>query len=96
MPNPDQRIYLASRSPRRRELLKQIGVSFELLLMREDTRRGADVDETPRPGEMPPDYVMRITRTKAESGWSQCGSARSCWVVRSSSPGRYRAVLWSG
>ena len=38
----DQRIYLASRSPRRRELLKQIGVPFELLLLREDLRRGAD------------------------------------------------------
>ena len=45
----DKRIYLASRSPRRRELLKQIGVPFELLLLREDLRRGADVDETPLP-----------------------------------------------
>ena len=46
-------IYLASRSPRRRELLKQIGVSFEVLLLREDPPRGADVDETPLPGETP-------------------------------------------
>lgn len=62
----DKRIYLASRSPRRRELLKQIGVSFELLLMREDARRGVDVDETPRPDESPSDYVLRIARAKAE------------------------------
>ena len=34
-----KRIYLASRSPRRRELLKEIGVSFDLVLLREDARR---------------------------------------------------------
>ena len=45
----DKRIYLASRSPRRRELLKQIGLPFELFLLREDLRRGPDVDETPLP-----------------------------------------------
>jgi septum formation protein len=61
----DKRIYLASRSVRRRELLKQIGVSFELLLLREDPRRGVDVDETPLPGESPTDYVLRIARAKA-------------------------------
>ena len=62
----DKRIYLASRSPRRRELLKQIGVSFELLVLRENARRGADVDETPSPGEAPADYVLRVARAKAE------------------------------
>ena len=39
------KIYLASRSPRRRELLKQIGVSFEVLVLRERPGRGPDVDE---------------------------------------------------
>ena len=39
------RIYLASRSPRRRELLQQIGIAFESLLLRESLRRSADVDE---------------------------------------------------
>lgn len=63
---PDKRIYLASRSPRRRELLRQIGVSFELLLLREDARRGRDVDETAVEGETASDYVMRIARSKAE------------------------------
>ena len=61
----DQRIYLASRSPRRRDLLKQIGVPFELLLLREDLRRGVDVDETPLPDESPGIYVLRMAREKA-------------------------------
>ena len=61
----DKRIYLASRSPRRRELLKQIGVPFELLLLREDLRRGADVDETPLPEESPGVYVLRVAGAKA-------------------------------
>ena len=65
----DKRIYLASRSPRRRELLKQIGVTFELLLLREHSPRGADIDETLLEGEAPVSYVTRITRAKAESGW---------------------------
>jgi septum formation protein len=61
----DQRIYLASRSPRRRDLLKQIGVPFELLLLREDLRRGADVDETPLTDESAGIYVLRMAREKA-------------------------------
>ena len=63
------RIYLASQSPRRRELLKQIGVSFEMLLLRSDPRRKIDVDETPEENEDPIDYVQRICRTKAATGW---------------------------
>lgn len=61
----EKRVYLASRSPRRRELLKQIGVGFELLLLRQDPQRGADADETPLAGETPADYVLRIARAKA-------------------------------
>ena len=61
-----QMIYLASRSPRRRELLKQVGVSFEIVLLREDLRRGADVDETPLPDEKPEAYARRIACSKAE------------------------------
>lgn len=67
----DKRIYLASRSPRRRELLKQIGVPFELLLLRQDLRRGADVDETPLPEESPGAYVLRIATAKATTGMLQ-------------------------
>ncbi len=61
-----QMIYLASRSPRRRELLKQVGVTFEIVLLREDLRRGPDVDETPLGDEKPEAYVLRIACAKAE------------------------------
>jgi len=64
-------IYLASRSPRRRELLAQIGVRFEPLLFREGTRRDTDTDESVRPGEQPDDYVRRVTRMKADAAWQR-------------------------
>jgi septum formation protein len=64
----DKKVYLASRSPRRRELLKQIGVNFEVLIMRSFPAARADVDETPHPGEPPGDYVLRVARSKAEIG----------------------------
>ena len=64
----DKKVYLASRSPRRRELLAQIGIGFELLLLRDDPSRGKDVDETPLPGENPHDYVLRVCHAKAEVG----------------------------
>lgn len=67
MNGPIKRIYLASRSPRRRELLKQAGIPFEILLFREDMRRGVDVDESPHPDEDPQAYVLRIARSKAEA-----------------------------
>ena len=73
---PTQHIYLASRSSRRRELLKQIGVSFEVLLLREGPGRGSDVDETTLPGETPSDYVMRVAREKAQAGWQRLGQRR--------------------
>lgn len=63
------RIYLASQSPRRRELLKQIGVNFEMLLLRSDPRRSVDVDESPHEGEKPEEYVMRVSEAKARFGW---------------------------
>lgn len=62
----DTKIYLASKSPRRRELLRQIGVEFELLLLRDQTPRGPEVSEEVLPGEKPADYVARVTREKAE------------------------------
>lgn len=64
-------IYLASRSPRRRELLAQVGVRFEPLLFREGARADADTDEAVRPGETPDDYVRRVTRAKAEGAWER-------------------------
>lgn len=62
-------IYLASQSPRRRELLKQIGISFRTLLLRDDPRRIPDVDETPHPDESPVDYVQRVCRAKGDAAW---------------------------
>ena len=62
------RLYLASRSPRRRELLTQIGVTFDTLFFRSDTRADAEVDETPLPAENPRVYVERVARAKAEHG----------------------------
>jgi septum formation protein len=64
----DQRIYLASRSPRRRELLTQIGVPFSLLLFRSAPRFDEQVDETPLPSENADDYVVRVARSKADFG----------------------------
>ena len=67
MNGSNKRIYLASRSPRRRELLKQAGIPFEIFLFREDAKRGADVDESPHPHEDAREYVLRMARTKAEA-----------------------------
>ena len=57
------RLYLASASPRRRELLTQIGVPFSLV--------SASIDETPRSGESADDYVQRMAREKARAGLSR-------------------------
>jgi len=65
----DHKIYLASKSPRRRELLRQIGVEFELLMLREESGRHGAVSEEVHPGEAPEDYVARVAREKAQSGW---------------------------
>lgn len=54
-------ILLASGSPRRSELLKQIGLTFTVLV--------ADIDESEREGESPADYVQRLAREKALAGW---------------------------
>ena len=54
--NSIQTIILASRSPRRVELLKQLGI--------DSIARAADVDETPLTGESPVDYVQRVARQK--------------------------------
>ena len=60
----DKKIYLASKSPRRRELLRQVGVEFELLMLRSDPLRGVDVTEEVHPGESPEAYVARVAREK--------------------------------
>lgn len=62
MPTP---LYLASTSPRRRELLSQIGLAFHVLKV--------DIDESTRPGEAPAEYVSRLARQKAAAGLAQAG-----------------------
>jgi len=57
-------VYLASGSPRRRELLQQIGVPFRVV--------GTAVDETVLPGEGPAAYVARLAAAKAQDGWARC------------------------
>lgn len=72
MTRPAERsIYLASRSPRRRDLLTQIGVRFHLLLFRADPEPDPDLDETVLRGETPAVYVKRVARAKAEAGWAR-------------------------
>ena len=56
-------IYLASGSPRRRELLQQIGVSFRVI--------DANLDETALQGESPLAYVSRLAQAKAMAGWER-------------------------
>ena len=63
------RLYLASRSPRRRELLTQMGILFDTLAFRTPPRQDDDVDETALDGELPLTYVERVARLKAEHGW---------------------------
>lgn len=60
--------YLASMSPRRKELLHQIGAPFHALSLRSHLPRGPDVDESQHDGEIPGDYVLRVARDKAELG----------------------------
>ncbi|MEM5428994.1 nucleoside triphosphate pyrophosphatase [Cupriavidus oxalaticus] len=58
-------LYLASQSPRRRELLTQLGVRYELLLAADD--EDAEALEAVLPGETPDDYVQRVCALKAEA-----------------------------
>ncbi|MEM7707348.1 MAG: Maf family protein [Pseudomonadota bacterium] len=67
MSNGAPALWLASRSPRRRELLAQIGVSFALLEV--------DVEEQPGESESPADYNLRVAQDKAVAGAGQRPSA---------------------
>ncbi len=58
-------LYLASQSPRRRQLLEQIGVRHELLLP--DASEDAEALEASHPGEAPAAYVTRVTGLKLEA-----------------------------
>lgn len=59
-------LYLASQSPRRLELLQQIGISCPVIV--------ADIDETVQNRELPEDYVVRLAIEKAKAGWNLVSS----------------------
>ncbi len=63
-------LFLASASPRRRELLTQIGVPFSLL--------SVSIDETPGTAEAPDAYVQRLAREKALAGLAQVDRDSAC------------------
>ncbi len=64
MPVTDDQLCLASRSPRRSELLAQIGVRFRVV--------AADIDEAHYPGESPETYVKRVAAAKAQAVGTAC------------------------
>ncbi|WP_300617375.1 Maf family protein [Dokdonella sp.] len=67
------RLFLASQSPRRRELLRQIGVDYEVV--------DVDVPERREPGEPPEDYVSRVAREKAGAGLLQLAAVPGAVVM---------------
>jgi septum formation protein len=66
-------IYLASRSPRRAELLRQIGVDFRV--------HDIDIDESRSPGESATEYVCRMATTKARIALEQIAGQQESSVV---------------
>lgn len=69
---PSARLYLASQSPRRRQLLEQWGVNCDLLLP--DASEDAEALEVVHAHEAPARYVQRVTRLKLEQAvlrWQQ-------------------------
>lgn len=66
-------IHLASQSPRRRELLRQLGVEFHVL--------DVDVPEQRMPGESPEAYVSRVARDKSRAGFAKVASTPRALVI---------------
>ena len=64
-------IHLASKSPRRQTLLRQLGIDFDVLKLREAPGRERDVIEGARDAEPPLHYVERMARTKVAAGWQR-------------------------
>jgi septum formation protein len=71
------RIFLASTSPRRKELLTQLGVEFDVL--------NIDIDETPLRDEKPESYVQRMALEKANAGWEFCKKQQSLVIAADTS-----------
>jgi septum formation protein len=70
LPRP---LFLASRSPRRAELLRQLGLAFEVL--------DIDIEEVRAPGESAPGYVSRVARAKAGAGLAQVAAVPGALVI---------------
>jgi len=66
-------LFLASQSPRRRELLARLGLSFEVI--------DATVEEQRLPGETATGYVQRVARDKAGAGWLQVAAVHGAVVL---------------
>lgn len=66
-------LYLASQSPRRRQLLEQLGIDFRVLEV--------EVPEQRAPGEPPRDYVSRVARDKAQAGLAALAHASGVCVL---------------
>ena len=90
-------IYLASQSPRRRQLLEQLGVSYDLLLPGDE--EDAEGIEVVLPGEAPLAYVKRVTHLKLQAALQRCKARGlkaapvlcSCLLYTSPSPRDYAA-----
>jgi septum formation protein len=70
-------IFLASTSPRRRELLAQLGVNFDVISI--------DIDEAVLANEKPVDYVSRVAKEKAQAGWAECRDVKSIVIAADTS-----------
>ncbi len=68
-------LYLASRSPRRRELLEQLSINYQVIT--------ADVPEEHQLGESPENYVKRLALEKAQAGWQKVPENAKCPVLGS-------------
>ena len=66
-------LYLASQSPRRRQLLEQVGIVFDTI--------DVDVPEARAPGEPPAEYVSRVAREKAGAGLSRLAGVTDAVVL---------------
>lgn len=81
MTSQTRQLYLASQSPRRLALLRQIGLAPTVLPLRQ-TPPHADVDETPLPGEPARDYVVRIAGLKAQAAMKAVAERRlPAWPI---------------
>ncbi len=68
-----KRLILASGSPRRRQMLTDLGLTFEV--------RPVDIDESPLPDELPADYVRRLAEEKSEAALQDVAVHEGDWVL---------------